>query len=187
MATNRIMSRQTYQVVSYLTNWIIAVAIIAALTFNLGISVIPSSSMLPTFNVGTLVVFRNTNPENLKHDDIVLFFQDPSFEGEIDNGWEYLWASLVLHDTALAKRVIGLPGDTIEIKNGYVWRNGEMLDPDYLDGPTLGTMAPVTVPDGEMFCMGDNRQNSADSRVFGTFPMRGVIGKPLFIIRRPQF
>ena len=65
----------------------------------------------------------------------------------------------------LVKRVIGVAGDRIEIKNGYVYVNGEPLKEDYTkDGYTDGTMNEVTVPEGHIFVLGDNRQNSTDSR-----------------------
>ena len=65
----------------------------------------------------------------------------------------------------LVKRVIGVPGDRIEIKEGYVFLNGRPLNEDYTkDGHTNGKMAEVVVPEGHVFVLGDNRQNSTDSR-----------------------
>ncbi|MDO5331438.1 MAG: signal peptidase I [Bacillota bacterium] len=65
----------------------------------------------------------------------------------------------------LIKRVIGIPGDTISISGGIVYLNGIALDEPYTkDGYTLTEMGEVTVPENSYFCMGDNRQNSADSR-----------------------
>ena len=65
----------------------------------------------------------------------------------------------------LIKRVIGLPGDTIEIKDGKVYRNEELLTEDYIfEQYTSGLVKPTVIPEGKIFVMGDNRQNSADSR-----------------------
>ena len=65
----------------------------------------------------------------------------------------------------LVKRVIAIGGDTISISGGLVYVNGEPLDEPYLkDGYTNGSMAEVTVPEGSLFCMGDNRLVSRDSR-----------------------
>lgn len=65
----------------------------------------------------------------------------------------------------LVKRVIAIPGDTISITGGVVYINGDPTEENYTkDGYTDTEMAEVTVPEGSLFCMGDNRQNSADSR-----------------------
>jgi len=65
----------------------------------------------------------------------------------------------------LIKRVIALPGDTIEIKDGVVYLNGGELSEDYIfEQYTSGLVVPTKIPEGKLFVMGDNRQNSADSR-----------------------
>ena len=71
----------------------------------------------------------------------------------------------------LVKRVIGLPGDTIECRDGKVWRDGELLDEPYLglEDTIVGTdCSPVTVPAGQLYLLGDHRVVSQDSRHFGT-------------------
>lgn len=83
----------------------------------------------------------------------------------------------------LIKRIIGLPGDTIAIKNGKTILNGEEIDEPYTrDGITMGDMKEVTVPEGKLFVMGDNRQNSADSRSpsVGMVDMKTIMGKAVF-------
>jgi signal peptidase I len=91
-------------------------------------------------------------------------------------------------NTPFIKRVIGEPGDTVEIRDdGLVYVNGAALDEPYLysdevDGQPQPTTAPLdeakwTVPEGELFLMGDHRQNSADSRTFGPVPIDRVIGR----------
>jgi signal peptidase I len=81
------------------------------------------------------------------------------------------------------KRVIGLPGDTIDIHGGAVWINGKKLIENYTTGPTeLGPAAmPFHVPADCYFVMGDNRGNSADSRWWGCMPRKNLIGTPLVI------
>lgn len=87
----------------------------------------------------------------------------------------------------IIKRVIGLPGDVIEVdgKNGVVYRNGEALDEPYVAAAqyTNGSMdGPVTVEDGHIFVMGDNRQDSCDSRFdsMGQIPEENVYAEALF-------
>jgi signal peptidase I len=76
------------------------------------------------------------------------------------------------------KRVIGLPGDTVEVNNGEIYVNGEFLDENYeTRAPNYNHYGPVTVPAGEVFVLGDNRANSQDSHVIGTVPIRNIEGR----------
>lgn len=80
----------------------------------------------------------------------------------------------------LIKRIIGLPGDSVEIKNGDVYINGELLQEEYVAEQGLsGEMEAVTVPEGRLFVMGDNRRVSQDSRspAVGTIEMESIVGK----------
>jgi len=91
------------------------------------------------------------------------------------------------------KRVIGLPGDTIELYDGKVYRNGEEIDEPYLDPDDTPDYEfhsirgsydnTITVPEGHIFVMGDNRNNSSDSRTIGPVPVENVIGKLKFKIK----
>lgn len=173
-----IMSKRTFNIIS-ITQCILVIIILGAiLAYHFGIAVVPSLSMYPTLKVRTIVCYDITDPEDLTYDDIVLFF--PSGNVEINNGFDVLYYQRIMGETVFVKRVIGLPGDVIEVKDGYAWRNGEKLDPEYVTELMEGTMEPYTVPEGTIFCMGDNRNNSVDSRFYGPFEMDSFIGKALF-------
>jgi signal peptidase I len=124
---------------------------------------IPSESMVPTLEVGDRVfvnkfIYRFTEPER---GDIVVF--------ESVNGGE----------EDLIKRVVALPGDEVEVRSGTLLVNGEEQEEPYLNKelPFNGSYEPTEVPEGEVFVMGDNRANSADSRVFGPLPVENIEGE----------
>jgi signal peptidase I len=77
----------------------------------------------------------------------------------------------------LIKRVIGLPGETVEIRDSKVYIDGEVLDEPYLPGIFQYDFGPIIVPPDHVFVMGDNRTASNDSRVFGPVPVKKVLGR----------
>ena len=86
-------------------------------------------------------------------------------------------------DTNFVKRVVGLPGDVVEIREGYLYVNGEKYEEAYIDdnyrvrgGSTGYSFGPYTVPEGEFFVMGDHRNNSNDSRALGSISRNMIVG-----------
>lgn len=84
------------------------------------------------------------------------------------------------------KRVIGLPGEKIEIRKGKLYVNGQPIKENYLDGDIVGDYGPVTVPADSVFVMGDNRNNSEDSRAFGPLKQDLIVGQAILIYWPPQ-
>ncbi len=74
------------------------------------------------------------------------------------------------------KRIIGLPGETLEIREGVVYINGQALQEPYVNGTPRGYYPSLTIPEGYVFVMGDNRNNSIDSRSFGPIPLENIVG-----------
>ena len=83
-------------------------------------------------------------------------------------------------DTNFVKRVVGLPGDTIQVIDGYLYVNGEKMDEPYINDAYrsghLNTFGPAEVPEGQYFVMGDHRNNSNDSRSVGPIDRNMIVG-----------
>lgn len=82
----------------------------------------------------------------------------------------------------LIKRIIGLPGDSVEIKDGKVYINGTALDEPYISDPPAYTFAETVVPEGEYFVLGDNRNDSRDSHFGWTVIRENIHGRAWFAI-----
>jgi len=146
-------------------------------------TVVPTESMSPTILVGDhffldKVAFPANYPTALQK-----YLPNRTIKrGEILAFW-----SPETPDLRLVKRVIGLPGDIIELRNRIVYINGSKLDEPYAvytDSrkiPRRDDMAPLTIPENSFFMMGDNRDNSNDSRFWGVAPRDAIIGTPLFV------
>ncbi len=85
-------------------------------------------------------------------------------------------------DIPYIKRVIGLPGEALEVRNNRVFINGGVLSESYISEVTQGDFGPVKIPDDHVFVMGDNRRSSRDSRSVGTIPIDDIIARAWFRI-----
>ena len=118
-------------------------------------------SMMSTLHDGDVMILDIIGSRNasFKRFDIVV----------VDNGQELI-----------IKRVIGLPGEKVEYRNHQLYINGKAIEDPY--GSSRTEDFDVVVPKGEYFVMGDNRKNSMDSRYFGSFPKKKILGKTRFVI-----
>ena len=153
---------------------ILAVAVLAALLLR-GFVVqpyfIPSGSMETTLDIGDKVLVNKLSYDfhPVHRGDIVVFAKPAN---------DY---SPGIKD--LIKRVIGLPGETISASGGSVYINGSKLAEPWLPkGTQTADFGPVTIPPGEYFVMGDNRGDSADSRVIGPIPKKLIVGRAFLIV-----
>ena len=157
---------------SEIKDWVISIAIAVVLAlfirhFVVELYLVDGPSMRPTLqNQERLVVNKFIyNLHDPERDDILVFQypKDPSRD--------------------FIKRVIAIPGDTIEIKDGHVYVNGELKNEPYILSTTRGDYPLATVPEGHIFVMGDNRIISLDSRdkSIGLVSVDDVIGKAQFI------
>ncbi|MDQ6675903.1 MAG: signal peptidase I [Acidobacteriota bacterium] len=143
--------------------------------------VIPSGSMETTLMTGDHVIvdklayapgggFGLLPYQDVQRGDIIVFRYPPDIRQNY------------------VKRAIGIPGDRIRIENKRVYRNGELLREPYArhifpnHDPRRDEMAGITVPPGMYFAMGDNRDNSEDSRYWGFVPRENIVGKPVVVL-----
>jgi signal peptidase I len=163
-------------------------------TFVVQAFYIPSGSMERTLMPGDRVLVEKVM-YHPAHGDIIVF-EDPHPGDEPDRGivGGFLhWLSQGLGfsqpvDEDFIKRVIGLPGDTVELRNGRLYVDGGRVAQPYLSGAQdLRDYGPTTVPAGSLFVLGDNRLNSNDSRFgLGFVPEDRVIGKAFVLIWPPS-
>lgn len=172
-----IISEKTYSRVSTLLKIAVFLLVFFAWYTVLGIALVPSESMEPTLNVGDRFAYTYATASDLTYDDIVVFFPFAEMDKPVSNGVDALIRIRMQKDTVFVKRIIGLPGDVLAMKDGYVYRNGEKLDPDYIAEDMITNRQTYVVPEGTIFCMGDNRNNSNDSRYMGAYPMNNFFGK----------
>lgn len=177
---------------------LVVVALVVAVlikTFLVQAFFIPSASMRDTLLEGDRVMvnklaYRFGDPG---HGDVVVFDSPLGAPSDDENllgaVFRNIGESLGLStpDTALIKRVIALGGDTIEIRDNTVFVNGSPIDEPYLS-PTvqMPDFGPLEVPADHMFMMGDNRNQSEDSRRFGPVPESSVIGRAFVRVWPPS-
>jgi signal peptidase I len=127
---------------------------------------IPSGSMLPTLEVNDrLIIDKVSYDFTDPHRGDIVVFQPPDSLHQKD---------------AFIKRVVGLPGDVVQVKNGQVYINGEPQQESYIAAKPDYQYGPVTVPADSYLVLGDNRNESFDSHYWGFVPRDHVIGRAVF-------
>ncbi len=156
-------------ILEWVKDILIAVAIAALILVFFKPIVVQQQSMEPNFHGG---------------DYLITSRQAYRLFGEPERGDVIVFKSELLTEDGeqkcLIKRIIGLPGDVVEIKDGYVYINGEEIDEPYVKEQGIsGEMEALTVPENELFVMGDNRGVSEDSRSprVGTISEDTIVGK----------
>lgn len=181
---------------------VIAVVIALLIKYFLGTpTVVKQTSMVPTLKQnerlllnritrtlkkepkrGEIVTFEAPSKMSYKADEVNKDNPVAEYKNE-PNGImaKFLYHVVEIAKTSYIKRVIGLPGDHVEIKDGKVYLNGEEYHEGYLADDVIttdleGLFTDVVVPEGTVFVMGDNREHSADSRRFGCIPIEKLEG-----------
>lgn len=182
---------------------LVVVAFVVALlikTFLLQAFYIPSASMEPTLVEGDRVLvekltYRFSGPDR---GDVVVFERDLVLPGTAPEEDQSFWDGIVDAFRGLfgfptgteqdfIKRVMAVGGDTIEGRDGRVYVNDQVVEEPFLtEGQQTGPFGPVEVPEGKIFVMGDNRNNSDDSRNFGPVDADAVVGHAFLLIWPPQ-
>jgi signal peptidase I len=131
---------------------------------------IPSSSMRPTVVAG----------EHVLVDRLTYRLRAP-------RRWELVVFDLPDGQLGL-KRVVGLPGDRVALRDGALVIDGRRVEEDYVDYESVDAtfFGPVTVPRGQLFVLGDRRANSEDSRDFGPVPLANVVGRAVLVVWPPE-
>lgn len=133
---------------------------------------IPSGSMLPTLQLQDRVLVEKLRPRlqaQLPVGTVVVFQPPPALEAA---GYD--------PKAALIKRVVAVPGDVVEVRDGLLWRNGQPAEPDWAAEAMDYRWGPLTVPAGDLLVLGDNRNASLDSHLWGPLPRERVVGTAIW-------
>ena len=180
---------------------IIAVVLALLVRYFIGTpTVVKQPSMYPTLKPDHILILNrwsSTIKETPKRGEIITF-ESPTTaymsisEADLDNPvakyennpqgvfGKFRYYVLELGKTSYIKRVIALPGERLKIDNGRVYINGELLQEEYLQDNVVteeGAYSDITVPEGYVYVMGDNRSQSTDSRRFGCIPIDKIESK----------
>ncbi len=175
LVASRIIVKRTYQIPAVVRSSIIetldacifaAVLSLVIITFIVQAFYIPSGSMEPTLMVNDRILVAK-----------FLYRIEPVARGDV-----IVFRYPLNPQRDFVKRIIGLPGERVQLTEGVVYVDGQrLLEKGYTIRPDFGNYGPAVVPLNQYFVLGDNRNNSEDSRFFGYVPRGNVVGKSLFV------
>ncbi len=204
------MSEETKAKLKDIFEWayciIIAVVLALLIRYYVGTpTIVKQSSMYPTFKQNDRLVLNRLyrTMKNVPQRGEIITFEAPTTSFVLSSeansndviakyerkskGWfkDFTYNVLEIGKISYIKRVIALPGEHLEIKEGKVYINGNQLKEEYLSDDVKtenmeGAFYNLVVPEGTVFVMGDNRTGSSDSRMFGCIPYSKIEGKVVF-------
>jgi signal peptidase I len=150
----------------YFQYGLIIMLVVSIKVFIIDVVSVQGCSMYPTLNE--------------QHDKVILE-KYKQFKKDYSRGDIVVIKEKSVINKTIIKRIIGLPDETIEVKNGHVYINEELLNEEYLDD-TIKTYPDmrVVIPEDSIFVLGDNRENSRDSREIGAIEIDKVLGKAIY-------
>lgn len=172
---------------------LIALAIFFIIQATLGNFIVDGPSSEPNFTTGqrlivNQIVYTSLEPGTwrrfvpfLDNSNEVFYFFHPPRRGEM-----IIFRSPQDPSRELIKRVIGLPGETVEVKGGRVYVNGYVLEEPYVKNAPRYYLEPERVPAEHYFVLGDNRNISSDSHIWGMVPRQNIVGKAWLSYWPPQ-
>lgn len=199
------MNNKLKEFIEWMYCIIIAVALALLIRYYLGTpTIVKQPSMYPTLKQNERLILNRwfVRTKNVPERGDIITFEAPSsmlveqtsninnnvtaiYNRKFDNWFQkFIYYVLELNKISYIKRVIGLPGDRVQILDGKVYINGEVLNEPYLQKSVItrdegGIFTDLIVPENTVFVMGDNRTQSADSRRFGCVPLDKLEGKVL--------